>query len=227
MVESEAVLREKGLRTRERILSAAEKLFAEQGFSGASMRGITAAAKVNLSVAYYYFKDKKSLLHAVIDRHVLPAMEEMDAMLDVARVEAGTAAIPLRRLLESLVLPRAHCVSDAAHRFFTALMIRHGETEKMIFEMLETKTAVLQRRFFEEFARTLPHLSPLELRFRIESFDAMLCGWRAIGPLREGKYPKNVSTETYFEMLMTFAVPLFLAPATLPLGKTASAGTAN
>ena len=227
MVESEAVLRGKGLRTRERILSAAEKLFAEQGFSGASMRGITAAAKVNLSVAYYYFKDKKSLLHAVIDRHVLPAMEEMGAMLDAARAEAGTAAIPLRRLLESLVLPRAHCVSDAAHRFFAALMIRRGETEKMIFEMLEVKTAALQRRFFEEFARTLPHLSPLELRFRIESFDAMLCGWRTVCPLREGKYPKNVSAETYFEMLMTFAVPSFLAPATVSPKNVGTAGTGN
>ncbi|MGN0861185.1 MAG: TetR family transcriptional regulator, partial [Candidatus Spyradosoma sp.] len=49
MVEAGSVLREKSLRTRERILTAAEKLFAEQGFDGASMRGITASAKVNLS----------------------------------------------------------------------------------------------------------------------------------------------------------------------------------
>lgn len=200
--------------TRERILAAAEKLFADQGFDGASMRGITAAAKVNLSVAYYYFKDKENLLHSVIDRYVLPLMEDMRSMLTAARDAAGTSPIPLRRLLDALVLPRARCVSDSAHQFFSALFMRRGKTEKKIFAMLEEKTEPLQRSFAEEFARTLPHLSELELRFRMESLDAMLCGWRFIGPFREGKYPKTAPIETFREMLMTFAEALFLAPAT-------------
>lgn len=201
------------MRTRERILAAAEKLFAEHGVSGASMRGITAAAKVNLSVAYYYFKDKESLLHSAIDRHVLPIMEETSAMLDAARAEAGTSAIPLPRLLEAMVLPHSHCVSDAAHRFFSSLSVRRGKSERKIFELIEKKTAPLKQRFLKEFSCTLPHLSPFEVRFRVENLEAMLCGWRSISLLRENMLTKSVPPKMYFEMLLAFAVPLFLAPA--------------
>ena len=205
--------------TRERILTAAEKLFAEQGFDGASMRGITASAKVNLSVAYYYFKDKGNLLHSVLDRYLLPVMEEMRGLLAAAREAAGTAPIPLRRLLDAMVLPRARCLSDTAHQLFTLLFVHRGETEKKIFATLENKMEPLQRMFLDEFARTLPHLSELELRFRVESLDVMLYGWRTVGPLKEHRYPKTVPIETFLEMLMTFAEPLFLAPATLSLKK--------
>lgn len=209
--------------TRERILTAAEKLFAEQGFDGASMRGITASAKVNLSVAYYYFKDKENLLHSVLDRYLLPVMEEMRGLLAAAREAAGTAPIPLRRLLDAMVLPRARCLSDTAHQLFTLLFVHRGETEKKIFATLENKMEPLQRMFLDEFARTLPHLSELELRFRVESLDVMLYGWRTVGPLKELRYPKTVPIETFFEMLMTFAEPLFLAPATLSPEKRSKA----
>ena len=219
MVDAGSVLREKSIRTRERILTAAEKLFAEQGFDGASMRGITASAKVNLSVAYYYFKDKENLLHSVLDRYLLPVMEEMRGLLAAAREAAGTAPIPLRRLLDAMVLPRARCLSDTAHRLFTLLFVHRGETEKKIFATLEEKVEPLQRMFLDEFSRTLPHLSELELRFRMESLDVMLYGWRTVGPLKEHRYPKTVPIETFLEMLMTFAEPLFLAPATLSLKK--------
>ena len=209
--------------TRERILTAAEKLFAEQGFDGASMRGITASAKVNLSVAYYYFKDKESLLHSVLDRYLLPVMEEMRGLLAAAREAAGAAPIPLRRLLDAMVLPRARCLSDTAHQLFTLLFVHRGETEKKIFATLENKMEPLQRMFLDEFARTLPHLSELELRFRMESLDVMLYGWRTVGPLKEHRYPKTVPIETFLEMLMTFAEPLFLAPATLSPEKRSKA----
>ena len=205
--------------TRERILTAAEKLFAEQGFDGASMRGITASAKVNLSVAYYYFKDKENLLHSVLDRYLLPLMEEMRGLISAAREAAGTSPIPLRRLLDALVLPRARCLSDTAHRLFTLLFVHRGETEKKIFATLEDKMEPLQRMFLDEFSRTLPHLSELELRFRMESLDVMLYGWRTVGPIKEHRYRKTVPIETFLEMLMTFAEPLFLAPATLSLKK--------
>jgi len=48
------------------ILQAAEKLFAEEGFDGASIRTIAKEAGVNIAMISYYFGSKEKLLEALI-----------------------------------------------------------------------------------------------------------------------------------------------------------------
>jgi AcrR family transcriptional regulator len=48
------------------ILQAAEKLFAEEGFDGASIRHIAKDAGVNIAMISYYFGSKEKLLEALI-----------------------------------------------------------------------------------------------------------------------------------------------------------------
>jgi len=48
------------------ILLAAEKLFAEEGFDGASIRTIAKEANVNIAMISYYFGSKEKLLEALI-----------------------------------------------------------------------------------------------------------------------------------------------------------------
>ena len=47
--------------SRQRLLDAAERLFAEHGFHGVSLRTITAEAGMNLAAANYYFGGKEGL----------------------------------------------------------------------------------------------------------------------------------------------------------------------
>jgi AcrR family transcriptional regulator len=58
----------KGMLARERIISVAETLFNKQGFDGASMRDIAAAAKMQPASMYYYFGSKEELLWAVWEK---------------------------------------------------------------------------------------------------------------------------------------------------------------
>ncbi len=51
--------------TRQRTLGAAEALFAERGFAGASLRQVTAAAQVNLAAVNYHFGSKDNLIEEV------------------------------------------------------------------------------------------------------------------------------------------------------------------
>lgn len=51
--------------SKERILDVAEKLFADRGFHGTSVREITSLAGVNLSAVGYYFGSKEGLYLAV------------------------------------------------------------------------------------------------------------------------------------------------------------------
>jgi len=55
------------LETERRILSAAEPIFAERGFAGASMAAIAAAASLPKANLHYYFRTKEALYSALLD----------------------------------------------------------------------------------------------------------------------------------------------------------------
>ena len=48
------------------ILHVAEKLFAEKGFDGTSIRDISKAAKINIAMVSYYFGSKDKMLEALV-----------------------------------------------------------------------------------------------------------------------------------------------------------------
>ena len=73
--------------TRERILKAAERLFAERGYEATSIRAIVAKARVNQAAINYHFAGKDGLYREVLraafralTEHQLARVEEMKAM---------------------------------------------------------------------------------------------------------------------------------------------------
>ena len=75
--------------TKTRILDAAEKLFAERGFSETSLRLITSKAEVNLASVNYHFGSKKELIRAVLARYLDVFMP---AAADAIVAEIGRAS---------------------------------------------------------------------------------------------------------------------------------------
>ena len=67
--------------TRDSILDAAEKLFAEQGVSRTTLQHIASEAGVTRGAIYWHFLDKAALLHAMMERVKLP-LEEAMLLLD-------------------------------------------------------------------------------------------------------------------------------------------------
>jgi len=67
-----------------RVLDAAESVFAESGFAGASVRDIAARAGLNAASLYNYYPGKQELYEAVLDRSLLPILEMLGGL-------AGTA----------------------------------------------------------------------------------------------------------------------------------------
>ena len=61
---------------RRRVLDAAEAVFAERGYAGASTREIAQAAGIGKRMLFYYFPSKDALYRAVLDR-VLVGMREI------------------------------------------------------------------------------------------------------------------------------------------------------
>lgn len=56
--------------SREAILQAAERIFADDGLAGARTDAIARQARVNKALLYYYFKSKEALYLAVLERHM-------------------------------------------------------------------------------------------------------------------------------------------------------------
>ena len=89
------------LETRERLLRAAERLFAERGFKKVTVREICCAAGANVAAVNYHFGDKLGLYREVMQA----AIDRMRATSDAAR-EAGKgqpAEEQLRRYIHIIV----------------------------------------------------------------------------------------------------------------------------
>src|SRR5579883_3052628 len=70
--------------TKTKILDAAEKLFAQNGFDATSLRDITTEAEVNLAAVNYHFQSKDSLIDAVIARRIEPVNRKRLELLESA-----------------------------------------------------------------------------------------------------------------------------------------------
>lgn len=153
--------------TRQRLLDAAEALFAEQGFADASLRAITARAKANLAAVNYHFGSKDALIRAVFARR----LEALNAerLRRLRALEAGGRPPTVEAALAAFIEPSLRLRREGVHgERFTRLLSR------LLIEGSEESRALLRDHYesvIEQFqrtlARTLLQLSAEELRWRL------------------------------------------------------------
>lgn len=91
--------------TKNRILDAAEVLFATQGFFATSLRQITKQAGVNLAAVNYHFQSKELLFEAVLHRKIEPINVRRIAMLDALESGLPDEVPSLESVLKVLLMP--------------------------------------------------------------------------------------------------------------------------
>jgi TetR/AcrR family transcriptional regulator len=79
--------------TREAILGAAERIFADKGLEGARTDAIAAAAGVNKALLYYYFRSKGGLYRAVLEGYLADFNRQA---LEVLSSEGSARSLLLR-----------------------------------------------------------------------------------------------------------------------------------
>ncbi len=91
--------------TRERILKAAERLFAERGYDGTSVRAIVAKARVNQAAINYHFAGKEGLYREVLRAAFHALTEDQLAHAAEAKTLSREAALGefVRRQLRPLI----------------------------------------------------------------------------------------------------------------------------
>lgn len=132
--------------TRDKILDTAEKLFADLGVDGASLRAITDAAGVNLGSIHYYFKTKDQLVAEVLARRIDQYNREGAAQL--AAMKKYNLRPPVRDIW--LIMTNSLLGFRNQHpdyiKFMQQLLVIK---EQMVYEILLNKTDEYEEDFLE------------------------------------------------------------------------------
>lgn len=80
------------LETRNRILDSAERLFAERGYPGVTVRDITALAGVDAALAHHHFGSKQALFETVVARRAEVLIADRE--VELARCMEDTGGRP-------------------------------------------------------------------------------------------------------------------------------------
>lgn len=156
--------------TQERILDAAEALFAEHGFTATGLRMITAQAEVNLAAVNYHFGSKEALLQQVFQRRLGWLNSERLARLEILEAATEDGVLAPARILEAFFGPALELAADRAQggRAFMRLLGRtYADPADFIRRFLAEGSAETLERFRAALVRALPGVSEEEILWRL------------------------------------------------------------
>jgi AcrR family transcriptional regulator len=166
--------------TRTQLLDAAERLFAERGFRGTSIRAITDLAGANLAAVGYHFGSKAGLLVAVVRRVIEPITDAQRAGLD--RLLARTPDPSVTELVEAFAGPLFDEMpaGDEGGARTSRLIVRIiGDPAEEMRDWTGPADDAVRDRYLAAFGRALPGLSAEELWFRLRGVLAVTAVDRA------------------------------------------------
>ena len=182
--------------TKDRILGAAEELFAQFGFSGTSLRQVTSRADVNIAAVNYHFGSKENLVNEVFRRR-------MDGM-SADRLTALKAAVDqspgeLEPILAAFVEPPLALAQDrhAGGAFVRVVARAYAEKNDSLRKFLSDHYGHVLREFAKAIATCVPSLSKEELYWRLDFLAGALT--YAMADFGLIKRPTGVSEKAHRE----------------------------
>jgi AcrR family transcriptional regulator len=106
--------------TEDRLLEVAERLIAERGVDGVSVRSVTAEAGANVAAIHYHFGSKAALVEAILARRIPEVTARRTGLLDA--LEASPGPPSLRAIAEAFVRPLAAMWGSEATRCYPAFL---------------------------------------------------------------------------------------------------------
>ena len=153
--------------TKDRILGAAEELFAQHGFAGTSLRQVTTRADVNIAAVNYHFGSKENLVNEVFRRR----MDDMTSLrLSQLKTALETHPGELQPVLAAFVEP-ALAMSQDRHgggAFVRVVARAYAEKNDGLRKFLSDHYGHVLREFGKAIATCVPGLSKEELYWRLD-----------------------------------------------------------
>ena len=108
---------------RDKLLDCAERLFAEHGLEGVSLRAINAEAGLSPAALHYHFGTQQALVEALLDRQMPALMERRRRLLDALddRPEPPTT----RDVLSALIRPQVELLAEGGESGLRYMRLIH------------------------------------------------------------------------------------------------------
>ena len=204
--------------TKDRILAAAEELFARTGVARTSLRAITALARVNLAAVNYHFGSKEGLVEEVYRRRLEPLNRARLANLE--QLERRRRKPTLEEILEAFMSPVASLARDPAQGGPTVMRLlgqTHAEAEAPYKSYFAGEYKRVLDRYHAALCRVLPEIPAEDVRWRLQFLVGALTypvAERQLVELVSGESmsPDNVSQVVH--RLLPFVAAGFRAPVT-------------
>ncbi|KFZ31581.1 TetR family transcriptional regulator [Pseudidiomarina salinarum] len=198
----------KRLTTKEKILNAAEALFAEQGFEQTSLRQITAEAEVNLASVNYHFGSKKALIQAVMARYLevfMPALDrELAALQQQHQITTLAVFNCFREPLRELSAVRKH----GPTLFLSLLGFAYAEIQGHLRRYTMDNFGAVMQRLMAVLHTANPQLSPVDMFWRLHFVLGATVFAQVSGPaLREiaaADFGERVRADQIIDKLIPF-----------------------
>ncbi|HEY2435089.1 MAG TPA: TetR family transcriptional regulator [Vicinamibacterales bacterium] len=202
--------------TREKLLRAAERLFAQHGYTNVSVRAIAAAAGVNWSLVGYYFRGKEGLLSEVYRRHCSTLNSERLRLLGLAARGRGR----LEQIIEAFVRPALAEIQTGgrAAGFSRLRAILAAEDSALLTQLVAENFDVSSRTFVAALRRCLPGVPADEVLWRFH-FMLGTIYYSVSSPQRIKTFSKGRCDPGNLEDTLQHLVP-FLAAAFRAKGVT-------
>lgn len=170
--------------TRDSLLDAAERLFAERGFALASVRAITEEAGTNVASVNYHFGSKLELTKAVLERRFGPLNAER--LRRLAACEAMDHA-SLEDVVAAFVEPAVEWIRTHEDRapISRLLGMAFSQPSPELQALMLEQFAPVVDRFATALARLLPGIDRRQLYWRVHFMIGTLAFTVALGPMVE------------------------------------------
>lgn len=141
----------------DRVLDAAEHLFALHGFDGVTMRQIATLAQVDVALPNYHFGSKQGLFDAVFHRRAALFNTARSVELDKVAAAAGDTPPALEDIIAAFLMPiaEAQLQSDPGWRNYCRLVAQVNSSPIWV-QMMTEHYDTLIRKFVDLVATALP-----------------------------------------------------------------------
>jgi AcrR family transcriptional regulator len=205
--------------TSEKLIAAAERLFAEHGYNGVSVRMIAAAAGVNWSLLGYYFRGKEGLLSEVYRRHCGELNSARMRLLQEIRV-AGREP-ELEEILNAFIRPALAVArgEEGQTDFIRLRAILAAENSALLDKLVAENFDLSSTTFIDALRGCLPDLTRDDILWRFH-FMLGTIYYTASGPHRIREFSNGrcdpADTEANLRQLIPFLAAAFRAPSLKP-----------
>lgn len=205
--------------TVDRILDAAEVLFAERGFSETSLRMITSKAKVNLAAVNYHFGSKNALIHAVFARFLTPYSATLEESFDELESKSEGRVPTLDRILWSLAESAARMPQRNERGisiFMRLLGLAYTQSQGHLRKFLEQEYSEPFGRFMRLLKEATPELSAVDRYWRIQFMLGATAFTMSSSDALIGILETKIGVETSVQEIAARLVPFLAAGMKAP-----------